>query len=344
MRTLKLTVVIPVYNLEEILLDTIKSLVIENNGKYEIIFVNDGSTDKSLLKLEMYLKKYENFFLGYMKIINQSNRGVASARNRGLLEAKGEYILFLDGDDCLKKDAIKTYLNRISTDKGQIDIYFNGYEEYILQKNKKIKIIDYKDYYKIISEKNSGIVCLVKKLEKKIWICTGNALYNKKFLRKNKLYYLEQYKHGEDINFINKALFNAREVQFISQNFLEILIRSNSAMRSKFNKNFLDIIYSQKELEEYFIEKDKKKYEIINENLRIDRFNLTLSVVKKIFEEYNLNKSIKLIEEFSLIGEIKNSNINLKKVNLLKKIEFFLAKKNLYLYYMFTFLYKKYKR
>lgn len=343
MKNTKLTVVIPIYNLEKLILNTINQLVIENNEDYEIIFINDGSTDKTFYILNQYIEEYKNFFLGTIKIINQKNKGVSVARNRGLLEAKGKYILFLDGDDFLKKDSIKKYLNILKEDREEIDIYFNGYEEYIIKVNSREKTLDYRNLYSYTQQLTSGILLLKKKLEKKIWICTGNALYKKEFLKKHKIIYPEKYKHGEDIYFINKALYNANKVYYINENFLEISIRKDSCMRSKFNESFLDIIYSQEELKKYFYLKNNEKFKIIKDSLEIDIFNSNLSIIKKIFYENDKSNSIKLLKELKLIEKLKTININLKQVRLFKKIEFFLAQKNIKLYYNFTILYKKLK-
>lgn len=343
MKNTKLTIVIPIYNLEKLIHNTINKLIIENNEEYEIIFINDGSTDKTLYILNEYIEKYRKNFLGTIKIINQKNRGVSAARNRGLLEAKGKYILFLDGDDFLKKNSIKKYLNILKEEKEEIDIYFNGYEEYIIKGNNKEKSLDYRSVYSYTQELTSGILLLKEKLEKKIWICTGNALYKKEFLEKYKIIYPEKFKHGEDVYFINKALYNANKVYYINENFLEISIRKDSCMRSRFNKSFLDIIYSQEELKKYFYLKNNKKFKIIKDSLEIDMFNSNLSVIKKIFYENDRSNSIKLLKELNLIEKIKIMNINLKQVRILKKIEFFLAQKNIKLYYNFTILYKKLK-
>ena len=88
------SIIIPVYNAEQTLdrcLDSIRSQTYTN---YEVICINDGSKDASLLKLETYAIQWTN-----LKIINQSNQGASAARNKGLEVATGDYILFADADD-----------------------------------------------------------------------------------------------------------------------------------------------------------------------------------------------------------------------------------------------------
>ena len=88
---MKFTIVIPVYNVEKYLKECLDSAVNQNFSDFEIIAVNDGSTDNSLNILKKYEKKYENF-----KVIDQINQGLSGARNTGLKAAKGKYIYFLD--------------------------------------------------------------------------------------------------------------------------------------------------------------------------------------------------------------------------------------------------------
>lgn len=103
---MKYSVIIPVYNSEKCLNRCVDSLLSQKFSDYEIILVNDGSTDDSLKLCEGYSKKYEN-----IKTINKENNGASSARNAGLDVAKGDFILFVDSDDYVKSD----YFEKLST-------------------------------------------------------------------------------------------------------------------------------------------------------------------------------------------------------------------------------------
>lgn len=103
----KLSIIVPVYNVEKYLKDCLDSLLDQNfpYTDYEIICVNDGSTDGSGDILDEYAERYENIV-----VINQENSGVSVARNKGLLVAKGKYIYFCDSDDIVLNilgDAVK---------------------------------------------------------------------------------------------------------------------------------------------------------------------------------------------------------------------------------------------
>ena len=96
------SVIIPIYNVEKFVIDCVESVIDQSYSNVEIILVNDGSTDSSPIICKNLTQKYSNCLL-----INQENKGVSEARNRGIREANGKYILFLDADDSLPKDSIK---------------------------------------------------------------------------------------------------------------------------------------------------------------------------------------------------------------------------------------------
>lgn len=106
---MKLSIIIPVYNVEEYVSCTIDSCLDQDIDKseYEIICVNDGSTDHSLEILEKYTD------IPNVRIITQINSGVSVARNRGIQEAKGDYLWFIDSDDFIIKNCIPQILGWI---------------------------------------------------------------------------------------------------------------------------------------------------------------------------------------------------------------------------------------
>jgi glycosyltransferase involved in cell wall biosynthesis len=91
----KVSVIIPVYNAEKFLSETIESVIAQTYPDWEIIAVDDGSTDRSL----EILRKYEQRLPSKIHVITQRNSGVSIARNNAIAIAKGEYIAFLDHDD-----------------------------------------------------------------------------------------------------------------------------------------------------------------------------------------------------------------------------------------------------
>ena len=105
---LRLSVIIPTYNLENYIALTLDSCLRQNipPGEYEIICINDGSSDRSAEIISEYAKKYAN-----VKLFSQANAGVSAARNRGIDLAQGRYIWFVDGDDVIADNCLASILS-----------------------------------------------------------------------------------------------------------------------------------------------------------------------------------------------------------------------------------------
>ena len=107
MKKIKLSVIVPCYNVSNYVSKSISSLCEQTLKEIEVIAINDGSTDNTLEVLNSLAKKYTN-----LKVIDKKNEGVSVARNKGLDIASGEYIGFLDSDDWVKKDCFMKLYNK----------------------------------------------------------------------------------------------------------------------------------------------------------------------------------------------------------------------------------------
>ena len=100
----QLSIIIPIYNVEKYINECLKSIYDQKvcDDDFEIIAVNDGTPDKSMMIVEKYALEHDN-----LRIINKVNEGVASARNVGIAKAIGNYIAFVDADDYIEKDSLE---------------------------------------------------------------------------------------------------------------------------------------------------------------------------------------------------------------------------------------------
>lgn len=117
----KVSVIIPTYNMAEYVCQAIDSVLAQTYDDFEIIVVNDGSTDNT----EEVLKKYESN--KKIKIINQSNKGLACSRNAGIKHSKGEYIAWLDADDIWRKDFLEIAVKQLERYKEISVVHSNVY-------------------------------------------------------------------------------------------------------------------------------------------------------------------------------------------------------------------------
>lgn len=140
MKDILLSVVIPVYNVEAYIEKCIESILSQSFINYEIILVNDGSTDRSGNICDMYANLYKNIYVYHIE-----NKGVSNARNVGIRKAKGKYIHFMDSDDTIDKQMYEEYYN--ITSNFNYDIVISGYKSIegtnstILKPKSKIKVV-----------------------------------------------------------------------------------------------------------------------------------------------------------------------------------------------------------
>ena len=106
----KFSLIIPAYNVEKYIKKCLDSVLNQTYNNYEIIIINDGSTDNTSKILESYKSNKK------IKIINQENKGLSNARNTGVSNAKGDYILFIDSDDFIEKELLEI-LNKTIKDE-----------------------------------------------------------------------------------------------------------------------------------------------------------------------------------------------------------------------------------
>ncbi|MCD7951058.1 MAG: glycosyltransferase [Erysipelotrichaceae bacterium] len=119
------SIIVPVYQVEKYLNDCINSILNQSYKDYEIILVDDGSYDLSPIICDQYQNKYSN-----IKAIHKQNKGLSSARNIGLLNAKGDYILFIDSDDLWVDDVQILEKIAIKLNKYHCDVLIFNYKKF----------------------------------------------------------------------------------------------------------------------------------------------------------------------------------------------------------------------
>jgi len=180
----KVSVIIPVYNGERFLSEAIESVINQTYPNWEIIAINDGSTDRSM----EILKHYKSKLSSLIHVINQENLGPSVARNSGIKKAKGEYIAFLDYDDLWLSEKLEKQVKFLESNNEISLIYCDCY---IIDNNSNIEKDTYSEKTKFIKGK------IFKKLLSNNFIPTSTVLLRKKVLDDVGLFNLE-YKISQD--------------------------------------------------------------------------------------------------------------------------------------------------
>ena len=193
--SLRFSVIMCVYNLEKIVNTAIESVLNQTYKNYELIIVNDGSKDDTI----KILKKFEKKANGKIKIIdNSKNIGLSSSRNIAIEEAKGEYILHLDGDDTFYDKYTLQKIDETIGDK-KIDICYFGVQ-YVGGGN-KLYLPNAEN-----STKKARIVC-------DMHFAVSSKVWRREFLKENNIVFIEDM-YYEDMVYSIKAVIKAKELSF----------------------------------------------------------------------------------------------------------------------------------
>jgi len=235
-RTKKVSVIIPVYNVEDYLKEALDSLCNQTHTNFEAICINDGSTDNSLNILNEYSNKDNRF-----KVITQENLGQGIARNKAIDMATGDYIFFLDPDDWIDNNTFEILIDKINQHD---DIDFIQFD-YINERGNfgKNKITKFKKSYKKglnFSLENNEIYNwhYFKKIRLgSFGLAIWNRLYTTKFIKENNIK-LAPNKHGEDHIFSFKSIFSAKKILYVEKALYHYRMRIGSAVNKASNDNF----------------------------------------------------------------------------------------------------------
>ena len=233
-----LTVVIPVYNVEKYLNRCIESILLQEWKNYDILLVDDGSTDRSPQICDDYVKAYD-----FISVIHKENGGLSEARNTGISQAKGEYVYFPDSDDWLEPDTFMALAEVLESQKFDI-ISFNrefvkGEEDAIVSEPEVTQVFEGKDAF-VQMLKHSYITGFANdKIYRKSLFIDNNILFPKG-------------KYYEDLGTNYKLFLSAKKVYATNQKYYHYLIDNPDSITQSWNEKkfsdmfgfFKDIFYS----------------------------------------------------------------------------------------------------
>lgn len=226
-----ISIIVPVYNVEEYLVRCMESLLTQTYLDIEVILVNDGSTDSSGVLCEKY-KLLDN----RVRVIHKKNGGLSDARNVGLAEANGDYVFFVDSDDYLELDACENLCNKALQTNADIVI---GKTNVIKGETRQIL------FHKIsnIEETVSGVFFFRDQLsQNSMPMVVWNKLYKKDMLINNNITFKKGIYH-EDEEWTPRVFLLNPTVSFIDKTIYNYVIRENSITQKKDKtKNGLDLL------------------------------------------------------------------------------------------------------
>lgn len=237
---MNLSIVVPAYNIANYITPMFNSLLHQSEQQFEIIIVDDGSTDETY---DVVTNILENNSSLTCKLIRTVNQGVSAARNRGLSEATGDYVLFLDGDDYVSNDLVQT-INAYTNDYAP-EIICWGYSH--VTEGRQVTLSYTCDFYNLTGGEVLTQIFEHKSL--KIW--TGSIAFSREFLLNHELNYTERCVNGEDQEFIYKALSRATKVITIPE-LLSFYLQRDTSITNSYNVKKFGVVGAFKRVDEYF--------------------------------------------------------------------------------------------
>lgn len=226
----KVSVIVPVYNVEEYLERCLDSLVNQTLKDIEIIIVNDGSTDGSKEKIQKYINTYKNIVY-----LEKENGGLSSARNYGIPYAKGEYIGFVDSDDYVELTMYEKMYNKAIEEKSDM-VECDFIWEY---PNKKRE-----DIGKVYSSKKEAII--------EARVVAWNKIIKKDIIEKTKITFPEGLRY-EDIEFFYKIVPYLDKISFVKETLVHYVQRESSIANTQ-NERTGEIFKIWENVLNYYIE------------------------------------------------------------------------------------------
>lgn len=322
-----ISIIMPVYNSEKYLARCINSVLNQTYKDFELIIVNDSSTDNS----EKIIKDYLND--KRIKYFNNIHKGVSNARNLGIEKSKGEYITFIDSDDWMLENALEEMYKYINIDN--IDVCISGYIERSLKSEKLIEL-PYKDgsimnNYEIKNKIISKMIAIKKNDINKTLIMGSvwRLLIKSDLIKNNDIKFNVNIDIAEDLLFCIEIFSKAMSLITMKKCYY-CYMRYGDTTLDKYRENFLDeSLYFYSEYERILKEED-----MFDDNL--DRFiiskcSMYTNAISNNFR-YNSPKELKIIKnELNKITNIYRNdkilkNTDKKNISFQKKILLLLIK------------------
>ena len=229
-----ISIIIPIYNVSQYLNECIQSVVNQSYKDFECVLIDDGSSDGCEMICDQWAQKDSR-----IKVIHQSNQGVSKARNRGIAEAQGEYITFIDSDDWIDPN----YLNELfqPIEKYNVDLVVCGLQQQY--NNGTFQNYSYK----------TGIIKIEKQFTNeftdinKQFLLFGPVikLYRKSIIQKHNIHFPPEYTYGEDLLFNYSYLEYVKAIYIVDQCLYHYRIIGNGTLSSIKRINQFEIDYAQ---------------------------------------------------------------------------------------------------
>lgn len=313
---MEVSIIVPVYNVEKYLSKCLDSIYGQAFKDFEVIIVNDGSTDGSLAIAQEYFEKYKD----NTKLISQKNGGLSAARNTGLGVASGKYILFVDTDDTINVVMLeKMYSLAEENDSDLVMCAFRSVDEDGKELSKHYEnALKCGEKYNLASKKEL-LLC-----QNAAW----NKLYKRSVIQDNNLSFTEGVWY-EDLRFTKKYMFYAQNVVYTDELLYNYLIRQGSIMNSMADGRNTQIIDAFVEVIDFY--KAKNVFEKYSSEIEFTAIeHIFIATLVRMCRSGKIDMLKKIRTEFEKLFPNYKKNKYLNTLDRNRKLVYFLLLNKLY--------------
>lgn len=306
MESIQISIIVPCYNVEKYIVDTLHSIFEQVNDNIEVVIINDGSTDNTHSKVIEFINRYgHNEQVVYF---SQSNNGVSHARNKGLELSKGEYISFLDGDDLLKNDYFKKITYAINNFNPDI-IEFNA-DRFIYPNKKTTEVIICKsDGLKIISKTTD----MYDTFFDSKWYVWGRVF--KKYLLNDAKFDINR--RYEDALFTPFIYLRSKKIYSINESLIWYRQNPASITNNPIKKDVDDVVYFMRKVDGYI----STGNEIVLTATKATMFFTLNHLCQRLYKPF-CKPLFFTQERYVLLSEIERLEIQSNLFNTYRKIKY----------------------
>lgn len=298
-----ISIIVPVYNVEQYLVECIESIVTQSYKHFELLLIDDGSPDKCGSICDEYARKDER-----IRVFHKKNEGVSVARNFGLQRAHGEWITFCDSDDYLEKNALKQVVLTIYEFKDIDIIQFLSNRTPIDNHCIYDVVLDHTDY-------------LLMNHPVTVW----GSFFKKEIISHYNIKFIEGLKLGEDQIFLLDYIQYTIKCILLKERLYYYRVNNNSITMNMKCEDITDALYSFNSL--------KKRMPLIHE--RVDTNLIELFCNKEVINNYKLNSLRKIYYELNILSFVTQAK-SPKIFYRIAKLNFTLAILILRIYHKFN--------
>lgn len=306
-----LSVIVPIYNVENYLRKCIDSILSQTYRDFELILVDDGSTDTSNIICDEYASKDDRIV-----IIHKENGGLSDARNKGIAIAKGKYIAFVDGDDFILNNSYDLMIDE--AEKNDLDIIVGYALTYYDKGNTTNKIKKRSFENKVYS---GGDFLSMSINSQCMSMCVFLNIYRANLIKNNSLFFKKGILHEDEL-WTPQVFLKAKSVKYIDVDFYMHVNREGSITNNKSPKfkNAVDIINTCYELENVYSGIEKVKRKILNSYL-LDIYLYAFYIGKLtqnplIRKSFVINKAITFKKQIHAFLFIVNKSLYYNIINM----------------------------